>query len=358
MSYPATYSAWRRSAGTRSSVEKPLTLHLRHDERLPQPQELGPHDVVVKIHAVSLNYRDITMLTGVYPFPLEDGGVPCSDASGEVVATGEAVVRFAVGDRVIPVAGIQSLGATDGQEPANLGVGAPGMLREYAVCREGHLVAMPKNLSWEEGATLSCAGLTVWNSLEGLRDAPENAVALFQGTGGVSMIGLAICIAVGVRVIITSSSDEKLEAVKKLSPLVQGINYKTTKSIPEEVKRLTDGRGVNYVVSTAGFAGLIDDLESLADSGTIALVGAFGGMDANWHPAQLATLILKRAKMRGIMMGTMKDFEEMNRFIEDKKVRLDAAIHGTSFAFAEAKDAYALLASGNFRGKIVIKVAQ
>ncbi|KAJ1323570.1 zinc-binding dehydrogenase [Microdochium nivale] len=194
MLYLATYSAWRRSAGTRGSSLSPLTLHLRHDEKLPQPQELDPHDVVIKIHAVSLNYRDNTMLSGEYPFPLEDGGVPCSDAAGQVVAT---------------------------------------------------------------------------------------------GTGGVSMVGLAFCIAARVRGIITSSSDEKLEAVKKLSPLVQGINYKTTKSIPEEVKRLTDGRGVNYVVSTAGFAGLIDDIETLSDSGTISLVGAFGGMDSTWHPAQL-----------------------------------------------------------------------
>lgn len=149
MTYPSTYSAWRRS-GLKGSKENPLTINQTYDETLPST--LKPNDVVIKIHAVSLNYREIAMLIGTYPIALEDKGVPCSDAAAEVVATGSSVSRFAVGDRVCPITGIGEVKGEKVSDGISLAIGAnhPGVLREYAVFDEQHLVKIPDHLSWEE----------------------------------------------------------------------------------------------------------------------------------------------------------------------------------------------------------------
>jgi NADPH:quinone reductase-like Zn-dependent oxidoreductase len=149
MTYPSTYSAWHRS-GLKGSKSQPLTIYRTHDESLPPT--LKPTDVVIKIHAVSLNYREIAMLIGTYPVEIEDRGIPCSDAAAEIVATGSAVSRFAVGDRVCPITSIGELPGEKIADGMNVGVGtnSPGVLREYAVFDEQHLVRMPEHLSWEE----------------------------------------------------------------------------------------------------------------------------------------------------------------------------------------------------------------
>lgn len=147
MAYPTTYSAWRRS-GLRGTKEAPLTIY-RTDETLPS--SLGPNDVVIKIHAVALNYRELAMLNGTYPADFQDKGIPCSDAAAEVIATGSSVSRFKTGDRVTANC---CIGKTyeGGNDGVGVGVGttAPGVLREYAVFNEEHLVKIPGHLSWEE----------------------------------------------------------------------------------------------------------------------------------------------------------------------------------------------------------------
>ncbi|KAH7069879.1 hypothetical protein BKA63DRAFT_90456 [Paraphoma chrysanthemicola] len=357
MAYPSTYSAWRRSPGTKASKEQRLTLNRTGNE--PLPDTLQPNDVVIKIHAVSLNYREHAMLIGTYPVPLESGGIPCSDAAAEVVAIGSAVQRFAVGDRVAPICGIGKFEPDDDGHAEAVGVNVPGVLREYALVQDKHLVRLPANLSWEEGSTLACAALTAWNALDDLKYVPKNASALLQGTGGVSMCALLLCLSVGIRPIITSSSDEKLEAIKKLSPEIAGLNYKTVDDQGAEIKRLTNGRGVDFVVNNTGPASLIDDIGFLCErGGTVSLIGFLSGFDGSWAPTDIMRLMQKNAKVKGIGIGSKAQFADMNRHIEEKKVQFDTLVFDRLFAFAEAKDAYALLESGKFHGKIVIKVTE
>ncbi|CAG1963075.1 unnamed protein product [Fusarium graminearum] len=328
MSYPSRYSAWRRSQGTMGSHANPLTINLHNNEELPK--DLASHYVVIKIHAVSLNRRDFTMLNGEYPVPLESGGVPCSDAAGEVVATGNAVSQFSVGDRVVPIPPIGDHYPDNDGWHWNIGVQEPGMLREYAICQERDLFPLPDNLSWEEART-----------------------------GGISMIALMLCLGAGVQPIITSSSDEKLETIRKISPRILGINYKTTHDQVAEVKRLTNGRGVDYVLNNTGIPSVIDDIEMLRErDGTVSLVGALGGFEAVWKHSELIKLMTKRAKLKGVVLGTKAEFRDMVQFIADKNVSLTLATDERSFAFKDAKDAYDLLESNNFCGKIVIKVAE
>lgn len=148
MAYPSTYSAWRRS-GLKGTKDQPLTIYRTCDETLPST--LNSNDVLIKIHAISLNYREIAMLIGTYPIDIADKGIPCSDAAAEVIATGSSVSRFAVGDRVCPN---PSIGPTyeGGSDGISVGVGTngQGVLREFAVFDEQHLVKMPEHLSWEE----------------------------------------------------------------------------------------------------------------------------------------------------------------------------------------------------------------
>lgn len=157
MTYPSTYSAWRRS-GLKGTKSQPLTIQRTHDETLPPT--LNPTDVLIKIHAISLNYREIAMLIGTYPIDIVDKGIPCSDAAAEVIATGSSVSRFAVGDRVCPNT---SIGPTyeGGSDGMGLGVGTngQGVLREYAVFDEQHLVRMPGHMSWEEVSLRSMKAL-------------------------------------------------------------------------------------------------------------------------------------------------------------------------------------------------------
>jgi NADPH:quinone reductase-like Zn-dependent oxidoreductase len=152
MTYPSTYTAYRRSAGEDTSRQNPLTLE-QTQESLPQEKDLGPNDVVIKIHAVSLNYRDVAMLVAEYPVPVTEQGIPCSDAAAEVVGLGSAVKNFQLGDHVAPICNQGDFDPTDDAITLAIGANGPGVLREYAVYQEKHLVHLPKHLSWEEVST-------------------------------------------------------------------------------------------------------------------------------------------------------------------------------------------------------------
>jgi NADPH:quinone reductase-like Zn-dependent oxidoreductase len=198
MTYPSTYTAYRRSAGKdKSSRQNPLTLE-QTQENLPQEKDLGPNDVVIKIHAVSLNYRDVAMLMQEYPVPQDEQGIPCSDAAAEVVGLGSAVKNFQKGDAVAPICNQGDFDPTDDAVSVAIGANAPGVLRQYAIYQEKHLVHLPKKLSWEEvsgsdsvckctelnnlqGSMLPCAGVTAWNALDSLNTVQEHSSALLQG---------------------------------------------------------------------------------------------------------------------------------------------------------------------------------
>jgi NADPH:quinone reductase-like Zn-dependent oxidoreductase len=307
-------------------------------------------EVVVKFHAASLNYRDLMFVQGVYNPKAKLPAVPFSDAAGEVVATGSNVTRWKVGDRVCP---IFTQGWIEG-EPSmqknrmTLGAGAmDGVLREYGAFDENGLVKIPEHLSFEEAATLPCAAVTAWNALvdSGRLKAGDTVLAL--GTGGVSIFALQIAKLHGARVIITSSSDEKLEKAKELGA-DETINYKSAPDWDKEVLNRTNRIGVDHVIEVGGSGTLSKSLNSARVGGHVALIGvlASGG---DFNPL---TVLMKGVRLHGIFVGSRQMFEDMNRAIIANRVK---PVIDKTFAFEEAREALKYMESGSHFGKIVIK---
>lgn len=317
---------------------------------VPEP---GDGQVLIKVHATSLNYRDHAVVSGKYfGGILQRDTVPLSDGAGEVTAVGAGVERFKVGDRVV---GCFFQGWVDGvPNPARLaalGSPADGMLAEYVVLDEDGVVALPEHLSYEEAATLPCAGVTAWNALmvSGSLRAGHSVLAL--GTGGVSIFALQFAKMSGARVVITSGDDAKLERARALGA-DDTINYKTTPDWDQEVQRITGGRGVDYVVEVGGAGTLSKSFGSVGFRGQISLIGVLSGRegDTNPHP-----LMLKNARLTGIFVGSRVMFEQMNEAIAINGMR---PVIDREFPFAEAADAYAYQLSAKHLGKVVIKVAE
>ncbi|KAH8648852.1 hypothetical protein BGZ61DRAFT_547664 [Ilyonectria robusta] len=348
MSFPAIYAAFRRTAGGLPRTIEPSTEMLQVD--------LSSHEVLIKIHAVSLNFRDVGMLHGRYPVEVEDRGIPCSDCAAEVVKTGPAVEGISVGDHVSPICDLGNLTGNDDTSINALGGDTAGVLREYAVYEDRYLVKIPEYLSWEEGSTLACAGLTAWTALDALPESSRTGSALLQGTGGVSMFAVLLCEAAGLQSIITSSSDAKIESIKKLGSRVEGINYKTTPDQAAEVQRLTNGRGVDFVINNSGPESIPHDIGVLRKrGGTVSLVGFLAGYAAEWEPSAIMALMGKSAKLKGIMAGSKRDFQNLCQFLEEKKVSISPIVDRV-FSFHESKDAFNYLYSGKHIGKVVIKI--
>lgn len=317
----------------------------------PDP-EPGKGEILVRIRATSLNYRDQAVVTGNYfGGSVQRNTIPLSDGAGEVIGLGEGVTRFREGDRV---AGTFFQGWHDGPPryvfPTALGSPADGTLTELMVFNENDAVRIPENLSFEEAAALPCAGVTAWNGLmvTGNRIKPGDTV-LVMGTGGVSMLALQFARAAGARVIGTSSSDEKLERARELG-LDEGINYKTHDNWDEEVLRLTGGIGVDCVVEVGGIGTLTRSMKSVAPGGKIALIGVLSGREGDNNPY---TLLRKSASLHGIFVGNRAMFEEMNEAVEINNIKppIDRV-----FPFDEARQAYEYQLSQAHFGKVIISV--
>ncbi|KAJ5985624.1 hypothetical protein N7522_012820 [Penicillium canescens] len=268
MALPRTYKAFRHSKGN-----TPTTLDLVTEEL---PSSLKSNEVLIRIHAVSLNYRDVAMMHGKYPVKIIERCIPASDCAAEVVGIGSEVHDFQIGDRVAPIFDLNNIDGTE-EEISVLGGDVHGVLREYAVFDRNVLFHLPKHLSWEEAACITCAGVTAWNAL----DMPRSkGTALLQGTGGVSMFSLLICLGAGIRPIITSSSDEKLDLAKAIggSDAVDTINYRDHPQWEEDALRFTNGRGVDVVVDNVGPSSIAQSLSSLARRGIVSLVGFLGDL--------------------------------------------------------------------------------
>jgi NADPH:quinone reductase-like Zn-dependent oxidoreductase len=316
-----------------------------------EPTAAGPNDVVVRVRAVSLNRRDLSMLRGNYGRGggSADGTIPLSDGAGEVIAIGADVTRFEVGDRVVGIFFERWLeGPRSAEALASARGGSPGgMLSEVVVTHEDGLVAIPEHLSFEEAATLPCAGLTAWVGLFKYGGLQANDYVLLEGTGGVSVFGLIFSTAAGARPIITSSSDEKLERARKLGAYATA-NYRTDADWQQTVRAATGGAGVNHVLEVGGRDTLSRALEALAYDGHIALIGGLSGFA---QEVPVRALMGLGASVTGIYVGSREDFEAMNAFISEHEIH--PAIDRV-FAFEDAPAAYDLMENGSFFGKIVI----
>jgi NADPH:quinone reductase-like Zn-dependent oxidoreductase len=316
----------------------------------PKPQP-GPREILIRVHATSLNYRDHLIVIGQYVGgPVDHDVIPMCDGAGEVVAVGPDVTRFKVGDRV---ASTFFQGWIDGPPAGHFpALGAPldGMLAEYVVLSEEGAVAIPKHLSFQEAATLICAGVTAWNAVmvSGTHVKPGDTV-LCLGTGGVSIFALQFARTAGAHVIITSSSDEKLKRARQLGA-AEGINYKTYPDWQKKVLELTSGRGVDHIIEVGGIGTLARSYESVAYGGRIALIGVLAGLTGEANPI---VMMVKGATMNGIYVGSRAMFEQMNCAIEVNQIR---PVVDKFFPFEKAADAWRCLASGDFFGKIVITI--
>ncbi|HZP86164.1 MAG TPA: NAD(P)-dependent alcohol dehydrogenase [Burkholderiales bacterium] len=314
---------------------------------IPKPRR---GEILVRVHAATLNYRDLAILVEKYLPTLALPYVPASDASGEVVEVGEEVTRFKVGDRAMPV---YTQGWHDGKPTAEqrtkrtLGAPLSGVLQEYIVVPAEDAVATPAHLDDVEAATLPIAALTAWSTLqEG--DVKPGDVVVVQGTGGVSLFGLQFAKLAGAQVIVLSSSDDKLRRARELGADV-GINYRTTPDWHTAVKESTGGRGADLIIETAG-ATLNKSLAALAFGGFIGVVGFVAGYEAT---IPLRQLIGPLNRIQGIAVGSRARFEAMNRAITTHKLR---PVIDSVFKLEDAADAFRHLNSGRHFGKIAVKL--
>ncbi|MBD2077966.1 NAD(P)-dependent alcohol dehydrogenase [Phormidium sp. FACHB-592] len=322
-----------------------LTLVERPD---PQPQ-VG--QVLVKMHAASLNYRDLLVTKGAYGSQAVQPIVPLSDGAGEVVAVGSGVTRVQIGDRVAG-AFMQTFLAgelTPEKVKSALGGAIDGVLAEYVVFSEQGIVKIPAHLSYEEAATLPCAAVTAWNALVAEGQLKAGDTVLLQGTGGVSLFALQFARMMGATVIITSSSDDKLERAKQLGAAV-GINYKTTPNWEEAVWALTDHRGVDHVIEVGGSNTLSQSLRAVRYGGRIALIGVLTGTAGD---VKTSAILHKHVRVQGIYVGSRDLFETMNRAIALHKMQ---PVIDRTFPFSAAKEAMRYLESGAHFGKVVITI--
>lgn len=332
-------------------IQEPFGIDALTLVERPEPRP-GPGQVLVRIRAVSLNYRDLLVVKGVWR-PTSPR-IPASDGVGEVVAVGEGVTRVRTGDRV---AGIFLPGWIDGevtpeklQTPSLGGVGLDGTLAEYVSFDEGTVVRVPEHLSDEEAATLPLAAVTAWHAVIRRSGVKMGETVLVQGTGGVSLFALQFAHMVGARVIVTSSSDEKLRRAGRLGA-VHGINYKESPDWDERVLEITEKRGVDHVVEVVGAENLTRSLNAVRMSGSISVIGLLGGTSA-----QIETFgfVEKNVRLNGIYIGSREMFEEMNQAITEHRLK---PVVDRVFAFDEVQDALRYLETGSHFGKVCVRLS-
>lgn len=329
-------------------IQEPFGIDaLRAVERpIPQP---GPGQVLVRVRAVALNYRDLMIINGRWR--AAEPRVPVSDAVGEVVAVGDRVSRVAVGDRV---AGCFYTRWTDGDPEAGQLQGAPGgtaadgMLAEYVVMDAEGVVRVPEHLSDVEAASLPCAGVTAWHAIARAGVKAGDTV-LVQGSGGVSLFALQFARLRGATVIATSGSDDKLTRLHALGA-AHGVNYRTTPEWDARVLELTGGRGADHVVEVVGGANLNRSLNAVRIGGTVSLVGMIAGMSA---PVETFLMAEKYVRLHGILVGSRAMFEAMNGAITEHGLK---PVIDRVFAVDEIGSALRHLESGTHFGKVCVRL--
>lgn len=314
----------------------------------PSPQP-GPGQVLVRLRASSINYRDLTTIEAPEPRGIRYPTIPNSDGAGEVLAVGEGVTRFAAGDRVAtcffqrwPDGDI-----TPDAMASALGGAMDGVLCEQAVLSQEGLVAAPAHLDDTAVATLPCAGLTAWHAVVEFAHLRPGETVLLLGTGGVSIFALQFAQLIGARVVLVSGSDAKIERARALGADVT-INYRSTPDWEREVLAATGGAGVDLAVEVGGAGTLERSVAATRVAGRIALIGVLTGGEMN--PVMI---MRKSIRLQGIYVGSRAMFERMNRAIG--QAGLEPVIDAR-FAFEEARNAYHAMRAASHFGKVVITI--
>jgi NADPH:quinone reductase-like Zn-dependent oxidoreductase len=324
---------------------------LRVTER-PDP-EPGHGQVVIRLGAASLNYRDLLMVRGQYnprqPLPL----IPCSDGVGRIVAVGDDVTRFRPGDRVAPIFAQTWISGRPSREQQRSTLGGPldGTLSEQMLVDQSGLVAVPDHLSDEQAACLPCAGLTAWSALMTFGQLKKGETVLIQGTGGVSIFALQFALLAGARPIVTSSSNEKLDRVRALGAW-RTINYREVEDWDKQALELTDGRGVDHVVEVGGAGTLARSLSAVRFGGTISMIGVLSGVASK---LSITPILMRQIRVQGIFVGNRDGFETMNAAITDSGMKPPV---DRVFDLAQAQESLTYLATGRHFGKICIRFPQ
>jgi NADPH:quinone reductase-like Zn-dependent oxidoreductase len=309
---------------------------------MPSP---GVGEVLVRVRASSLNFRDMMILNGAYPTPVPPGRIPLSDGAGEVVEVGAEVKRFKVGDRVINSFFPNFFGGTFNFMPEQWVVDHDGWLTEYKAVSAEALVATPEHLSFEEAATLPCVAVTAWSALSGVR---AGDTVLTQGSGGVSLFALQEAKALGARVITTTTNPESTARLRELGA-DEVIEVGDSPDWGDRVRALTGGRGVDRVVEVGGPGTLAQSTKAVAYGGQISLVGALaadgGGLDF-W------SVFMSQARFQPIATGSRRDLEDLCRLVEQHQIR---PVIDSVYSFDDVKAGWSYYAGRKVTGKVVIR---
>ena len=326
--------------------------------QLPEPR-LAPGKVLIRVHAVSLNYRDLLVVKGLYNPKMQLPRIVCSDGAGEVIEVGDGVTRVKPGARVCGIFMQRWIDgpATAETNKAALGGDIDGMLAELVLLDEAGVVKFPEHLTYEEAATLPCAGVTAWNALyhAGIPASPISPtdIILIQGTGGVSIFALQFAKLAGARVLGTSSSDEKLARARSLG-LDAGFNYRNSPDWSKWAIAETGGIGPTRIMEVGGAGTLGQSLRAVAVGGMAAQIGVLTGL-ATPESFSIAPLLHKQVRLQGIFVGSRVMFEEMNAAISTAKLH---PVVDQVFDFDDAAAAFRTMESGSHFGKIVVRVVK
>lgn len=326
-----------------------VTAELR-DESIPTP---GPRDVLIKVHAASLNYRDAALLRGEYPMSTKENGIPVSDGAGEVIATGKDVARITKGDRVAVSCITNWIGGpyTPEYRSSSVGFGVDGLLAEHVIFNEDALVRIPEYMSYVEAASLPCAAVTAWTALNKVEPLQPGQTVLIQGTGGVSLFALQFAKIFGARVLAITSSDKKAAKLKELGADAV-VNYSTTPDWDQAITALTGGKGVDKVLDIAGEKTIVKSAASTKITGVVVLVGFASGFGGGLPPIDI---LIRSLTVTGSIIGSRIEFEAMLQAMERHHVK---PVIDQVYPFAEYRKAYSRLEGGQQVGKVVIKVAE
>ena len=320
------------------------------DRPAPAPES---GEVLVKFHAASLNYRDIMIVSGSYNPKMKLPTIPISDGAGEITAVGDGVTKWKVGDRVMPIFAQRWFDGDSSEEKRKTSLGASpdwdGVLREFGTFSQESVVAIPEDLSYEEAATLPCAGITAWNAIAVSGRLKPGDSVLTLGTGGVSIFAIQFAKLFGARVISTSGSAEKIGKLHTDLGVAETVNYREHEDWDKAVLEIVSKPGVDHVVEVGGAGTLNKSINAVRIGGHIGLIGALTGA-AGFSPT---AVFMKSIRLQGIYTGSRAMFEDMNKAITVNKLK---PVIDRVFEFDEIGEALKYMESGSHFGKIVVRI--